>query len=178
MSTQEQNMKTKTLFKNISKLPNDALFAIKGRMDVDTRPHKVGLGIGAYRDNNGKPWILPSVRKAEKIIQSDPEYNHEYSNISGLDALRKHAARILFGDAFDCANRVVNVQSLSGTRVLKITSDLADFSEEMSVASNSLVIFVVFKIKCSKHLLLGCFWIGSMVITMKNKVSKNKISKQ
>lgn len=124
MSAQEQNMKTKSLFKNATKLPNDALFAIKARLDVDTRPQKVGLGIGAYRDNNGKPWILPSVRKAEKIIQADPEYNHEYSNISGLDSLRKHAARILFGDSFDCAKRVVNVQSLSGTGALHVSAKL------------------------------------------------------
>lgn len=32
---------------------------------------KVNLGIGAYRDENGKPWILPSVREAEKIISAN-----------------------------------------------------------------------------------------------------------
>lgn len=25
---------------------------------------KVNLGIGAYRDDNGKPWVLPAVKKA------------------------------------------------------------------------------------------------------------------
>lgn len=40
---------------------------------------KVNLGIGAYRDENGKPWILPSVRAAEKIISADlDKYNKEY----------------------------------------------------------------------------------------------------
>ena len=28
----------------------------------DSDPNKVNLSIGAYRDNEGKPWILPSVK--------------------------------------------------------------------------------------------------------------------
>lgn len=29
----------------------------------DTDPKKINLGVGAYRDENGKPYVLPSVRK-------------------------------------------------------------------------------------------------------------------
>ena len=29
---------------------------------------KVSLGVGAYRTPEGKPWILPVVKKAEKIL--------------------------------------------------------------------------------------------------------------
>ena len=29
---------------------------------------KVSLGVGAYRTAEGKPWILPVVKKAEKIL--------------------------------------------------------------------------------------------------------------
>ena len=29
----------------------------------DTFENKVDLGIGAYRDNNAKPWVLPVVKK-------------------------------------------------------------------------------------------------------------------
>ncbi|OBA28727.1 PLP-dependent transferase [Hanseniaspora valbyensis NRRL Y-1626] len=124
MTAQSDNMNTKFLFKNVKKLPSDALFAIKARLAVDTRSAKVDLGIGAYRDNNGKPWILPSVKRAEEIIKADPEYNHEYLNISGLEVLRKNAARIIFGDSFDLANRVVNIQSLSGTGALHVGAKL------------------------------------------------------
>lgn len=126
MSAEGDNMSTKFLFKNVTKLPSDALFAIKARLAVDTRVPKVDLGIGAYRDNNGKPWILPTVRKAEKIIQADPAYNHEYLNISGLEALRKNAARILFGASASIENRVVNIQSLSGTGALHLGARLLE----------------------------------------------------
>jgi aspartate/tyrosine/aromatic aminotransferase len=29
----------------------------------DTDSRKINLGVGAYRDENGKPYVLPSVRK-------------------------------------------------------------------------------------------------------------------
>lgn len=29
----------------------------------DSSPNKVNLGVGAYRDENGKPWVLPAVKK-------------------------------------------------------------------------------------------------------------------
>lgn len=34
------------------------------KADKDSR--KINLGVGAYRDGNGKPYILPSVKKVRK----------------------------------------------------------------------------------------------------------------
>jgi aspartate aminotransferase len=33
---------------------------------ADKDPKKVDLGIGAYRDNNAVPWILPVVKKVRQ----------------------------------------------------------------------------------------------------------------
>ena len=52
-------------FAGITELPPDPLFGLKARYVADSRTDKVDLGIGAYRDNNGKPWILPAVKLAE-----------------------------------------------------------------------------------------------------------------
>jgi aspartate aminotransferase len=41
----------------------DALFGLARMYKADSSDKKVDLGIGAYRDNNAKPWILPVVRK-------------------------------------------------------------------------------------------------------------------
>jgi aspartate/tyrosine/aromatic aminotransferase len=30
---------------------------------ADSDPRKINLGVGAYRDENGKPYVLPSVKK-------------------------------------------------------------------------------------------------------------------
>ena len=53
-------------------------------------PEKMNLGVGAYRDDNGKPFVLPSVREAEKQIL-EGQMDHEYLGITGrffrLDSL-------------------------------------------------------------------------------------------
>lgn len=40
-----------------------SIFALTARYVADTNPKKINLGVGAYRDNNGKPWVLPVVKK-------------------------------------------------------------------------------------------------------------------
>lgn len=44
---------------------------------ADTSPKKINLGVGAYRDDQGKNYILPSIREAELAIVNgnmDKEY--------------------------------------------------------------------------------------------------------
>ena len=36
----------------------------------DDFPQKVIVGVGAYRDDTGKPYVLPCVREAEKILMN------------------------------------------------------------------------------------------------------------
>jgi aspartate aminotransferase len=48
----------------VPQAPEDPLFGLMAAYRRDTDSKKVDLGIGAYRDNNAKPWILPVVKKA------------------------------------------------------------------------------------------------------------------
>lgn len=91
----------------------------------DTDPKKVDLGIGAYRDNNAKPWVLPVVKKvsfcgddtrwhihtangarhpltmtvtqADEILRNDPDLNHEYLPITGLADFTSASQKLLLG---------------------------------------------------------------------------------
>ena len=45
----------------IPELPKDKIFYFNELYNKDKRDNKVNLTIGAYRDNFGKPWTLPSV---------------------------------------------------------------------------------------------------------------------
>lgn len=109
---------------NIPLLPPDPLFGLKARFAQDLRPDKVELGIGAYRDNEGKPWILPAVSQLEKILQLDPSYNHEYLSISGLGEFTKSALEVILGAESSgiAEDRLISVQSLSGTGALHVSS--------------------------------------------------------
>ncbi len=54
----------------------------------DDFPDKVNVGVGAYRDDNGKPFVLPVVRSAEREINLE-NVDHEYAGIvSGLNCSR------------------------------------------------------------------------------------------
>jgi len=43
--------------------PPDAILGITEAYKKDTNPKKINLGAGAYRDDNGKPYVLPSVKQ-------------------------------------------------------------------------------------------------------------------
>jgi aspartate aminotransferase len=47
----------------VPQAPEDPLFGLARAYKADESPNKVDLGIGAYRDENAKPWVLPVVKK-------------------------------------------------------------------------------------------------------------------
>ncbi|KAK4235031.1 pyridoxal phosphate-dependent transferase [Achaetomium macrosporum] len=101
----------------VPQAPEDPLFGLMRAYRADPSPDKVDLGIGAYRDNNAKPWVLPVVKKADEILRNDPEANHEYLPIAGLASLTSKAAELLLGNSAPAIaeKRVASVQTISGT---------------------------------------------------------------
>ncbi|OAQ97852.1 hypothetical protein LLEC1_00025 [Akanthomyces lecanii] len=64
---------------------------------ADSFDKKINLGVGAYRDDKGKPYVLPSVREAEqKVI--DEKLNKEYAGITGVPELPPLAAKLAYGE--------------------------------------------------------------------------------
>lgn len=49
--------------------PPDVILGITEAYKRDTDSKKVNLGVGAYRDDEGKPFILPSVRKVSSCFK-------------------------------------------------------------------------------------------------------------
>lgn len=43
--------------------PPDIILGVTEAYKRDQNPNKINLGVGAYRDDNGKPYVLPSVKK-------------------------------------------------------------------------------------------------------------------
>ncbi|KAF3907936.1 hypothetical protein ABW21_db0205031 [Orbilia brochopaga] len=104
-------------FDAVPMAPTDPLFGLMAAYKADTFDKKVDLGVGAYRDDNAKPWILPVVKKADEITRNDPSLNNEYLPIAGLASLTSAAAKlVLGGDSPAIAEkRVVSFQTISGT---------------------------------------------------------------
>jgi aspartate aminotransferase len=53
----------------VPQAPEDPLFGLMAAYRKDTDPKKVDLGIGAYRDDNAKPWVLPVVKQVIHYFQ-------------------------------------------------------------------------------------------------------------
>jgi len=117
-------------FKHVPMAPADPILSLSTGYKADKFAKKVNLGIGAYRDNEGKPYVFPVVRAAEARIIADPTMDKEYSPISGLEDFNLGARGVLFGfDHPDCTSgRVATAQTLSGTGALRVLGEfLAKF---------------------------------------------------
>lgn len=105
--------------------PADPIVGLNEDFQKDDFPSKVIVGVGAYRDDVGKPYVLPCVREAEKKL-IDRELDMEYTGIAGEPKFVDLALKFIYGD--ECIpmleNRVRGVQALSGTGGLRVFGEL------------------------------------------------------
>jgi len=105
---------------DLTAAPVDPIFGVNMAFQADKAPNKQLLGVGAYRTNEGKPYILPCVTEAEKRILA-MNMDHEYSNIDGNASFREKASGLVF--AQENIKRVANIQTISGTGGLRVGFD-------------------------------------------------------
>ncbi|KAF4629788.1 hypothetical protein G7Y89_g8356 [Cudoniella acicularis] len=96
-----------------------AILGITEAFKADSFKEKINLGVGAYRDDQGKPYVLPSVRIAEDKVVSQL-LNKEYAGITGVPEFTKAAALLAYGPDSSALDRVAITQSISGTGALRI----------------------------------------------------------
>nr|AIT70242.1 aspartate aminotransferase [Petalonia fascia] len=105
--------------------PADPILGLTEAFNKDTDPRKVSLGVGAYRGDDGKPFVLSSVRKAEKLVL-DKAFNHEYAGIAGTPEFTKLSLAFAYGKDSPALkeNRVAGVQTLSGTGACRVMGEM------------------------------------------------------
>lgn len=113
-----------SFFVKCTAAPLDPILGLKVLYNKDSSPNKVDLGIGAYRTDEGKPYVLNCVKRAEAMILQDKSLNKEYLAQRGDPTFCKLARDLLFGASAPAKeNRIATAQSLSGTGALRIASD-------------------------------------------------------
>ncbi|XP_050684702.1 aspartate aminotransferase, cytoplasmic [Leptidea sinapis] len=105
--------------------PPIEVFNLMKLFQEDTNKNKVNLGVGAYRDENGKPWVLPVVRQMEKQMAADETLLHEYLPVLGFEQFSNLSVSMLLGkDSPAIAEgRAFGVQVLSGTGGLRVGAE-------------------------------------------------------
>ncbi|KAJ3126707.1 Aspartate aminotransferase, cytoplasmic [Physocladia obscura] len=112
-------------YSNLTLQPEDSIFRLFGEFMADSSPDAINLSIGAYRGNDGKPWVLPVVKKAKEILLRDPQANHEYLPLEGLTSFNEAAAKLILGENSPAIleKRYAAVQTVSGTGANRIAAE-------------------------------------------------------
>eukprot|EP00898_Chlorokybus_atmophyticus_P009165 jgi/Chlat1/924/Chrsp108S01361 len=111
----------RSTFEGVTQAPPDPILGVTDAFKKDTSPSKLNLGVGAYRTEELKPYVLEVVKEAEtRMLNSDE--NKEYLPIEGLQAFNKATVELLLGAGHSAITekRVATVQGLSGTGSLRL----------------------------------------------------------
>lgn len=121
---------TREQYLDLSVAPADTAFGLMADFDEDPHPRKVSLIAGAYRDEHGSPWVLPSVREvcthlplnlskltSLKAKSRLSHQDHEYSSIAGSPAFLSLARSLTFGTQLSSTlnKNIASIQTVSGT---------------------------------------------------------------
>uniref|UniRef100_A0A2K5ITR8 Aspartate aminotransferase n=1 Tax=Colobus angolensis palliatus TaxID=336983 RepID=A0A2K5ITR8_COLAP len=101
--------------------PPDPILGVTEAFKRDTNSKKMNLGVGAYRDDNGKPYVLPIVHKAAAQIAAK-SVDKEYLPIEGLAEFCKASAKLALGENSEVLKSgwFFTVQTISGAGALRI----------------------------------------------------------
>lgn len=112
-----------SIFSHIAEAPVDPILGTALAYKGSNHPNKVNLGIGAYRTEEGKPYVLEVVKKAEALLLDDinsKRVDKEYSTIDGVPGLKPLTQKLIFGQA---SPKIASTQSLSGTGSLRVCAE-------------------------------------------------------
>mmetsp|Transcript_35272 Transcript_35272/g.51807 ORF Transcript_35272/g.51807 Transcript_35272/m.51807 type:complete len:410 (-) Transcript_35272:113-1342(-) len=100
--------------------PADPILGLNDMFTKDTDGRKMNLGVGAYRDDDGKPWVLPSIKAAEeKLVKEgwNGAFQKEYAGITGIKEFVDASLAFAYGKDSPAIKekRIAAAQVLSGT---------------------------------------------------------------
>ncbi|MDG2960340.1 aspartate/tyrosine/aromatic aminotransferase [Bisgaard Taxon 10/6] len=112
------------MFENIKAAPADPILGLGEAFKAETRPQKINLGIGVYKDAQGFTPIMKAVKAAETRLL-EKENSKNYLSIDGVQEFNALTQALLFGADSDIIadKRARTVQSLGGTGALRIAAE-------------------------------------------------------
>jgi len=113
-----------SLFENTHEIPWDPIIEIMEVYRKCEDKTKVNLTVGAYRDENLKPFVFTSVKKAEERIFSS-NFSRAYLPSTGDNEFNKLCQSTLFDENHEVMKnkRILTVQGLSGTGGLRLATE-------------------------------------------------------
>jgi aspartate aminotransferase len=113
--------RTSAWWSHVEQGPPDPIFGILEAYNKDSRSEKVNLTVGAYRDDQGKPYVLEVVKQIERD-NLDRYKEKEYAGILGYPSFHKAAIEFALTpeEKHVKENLYVSAQAVGGTGALRI----------------------------------------------------------
>lgn len=96
------------MFEALKSLPADPILGLMAAYRADTNPHKIDLGVGVYKDEQGRTPVMRAVKEAETRLLKHQD-TKTYVAPAGQEAFNRLIAGLIFGDEL--------TESLGGRRV-------------------------------------------------------------
>ncbi|RWB53676.1 amino acid aminotransferase [Mesorhizobium sp.] len=110
------------MFENLQPAPADKILALIGLYRADTRPGKVDLGVGVYKDRDGKTPVMRAVREAEKRLLASQD-TKTYLGLAGDTGFNAAMIKLAFGEKADLS-RIRAAQAPGGSGALRLVAEL------------------------------------------------------
>lgn len=119
------------MFRSVPKGPADPVFILSSKVKADKSPSKIDLGVGVYRNEQGRYNELGVLKQAKEIL-TKLELGHDYEVTTGDAEFVKHASKILFGAESEVVKtqRIASAQAISGTGSIHLAALFLSRAEE------------------------------------------------
>lgn len=115
-------MEKPQMFEDLQPAPTDKILALIGLYRADPRTDKVDLGVGVYKDRDGKTAVMRAVREAETRLLQNQD-TKTYLGLAGDLAFNEVMTRLVFGDGADLT-RIRAAQAPGGSGALRLAAEL------------------------------------------------------
>ncbi len=101
------------MFENLSPTPPDKIIELIGLYAADTREQKLDLGIGVYKDENGKTPVMRAVKEAERRLVAEQDTKAYLGMLGDLSFVDGMVDLIFAGEV--AKERICGAQTPGGT---------------------------------------------------------------
>ena len=115
------------MFESLQAPAPDKIMALAEAFKADDRAAKLDLGVGVYKDAEGRTPILRAVKEAERRLLEGQE-TKSYLGPAGDAAFNAAMIGLVFGESAE-RGRIAAVQTPGGTGACRLLTELADRAE-------------------------------------------------
>ncbi|WP_420145951.1 aromatic amino acid transaminase [Sphingobium sp.] len=113
------------IFDDLVARPADALLGIIAAHRADPRPDKIDLGVGVFRDDDGRTPVMHAVKAAERQLV-ETQATKAYLGAEGDQDYTDALAIVALGHRIAASHRLTGVQTPGGTGALRLGAELIE----------------------------------------------------